>query len=112
MQLLALLHLVAHHRALGEYDAALALARRALALDPFAESVHRELIALHYEAGDRASALAEYERLRALLHDELGIEPMAETQGLRAAILRGATLPAASAQPAVSSPAVTATHAL
>jgi predicted ATPase/DNA-binding SARP family transcriptional activator len=109
MQLLAVLRLVAHHRALGEYDAALGLARRALALDPLAEAVHRELIALHYEAGDRASALAQYERLRALLHDEIGVEPMAETQALRAAIVQGAALPAAA--PLVQSPADLAAHA-
>jgi DNA-binding SARP family transcriptional activator len=95
VQFLAVLRLVAHHRALSEYDTAVGLARHALALDPLAESVHRELIALHYLAGDRASALAQYERLRALLHDEIDVEPMAETQALRAIIIQGAALPVA-----------------
>lgn len=87
--------LVAHHRALGEVETALDLTRRALDLDPLAEAVYRDLIALRYEAGDRAAALAEYERLRALLRDELGVEPMTETEALRTAIVRGVPLPAA-----------------
>jgi DNA-binding SARP family transcriptional activator len=93
MQLSTLHRLTTHHRSLGEYAAALGLARRALALDPLAEAIHRELIALPYLAGDRAAALAEFDRLRALLRDELGAEPMAETRALADAISRGESLP-------------------
>ncbi len=93
LQLNTLRQLVGHHRALAEYETTLRLAHQALALDPLAEAIYRELIALHYEAGDRAAALAEYDRLRTLLHDELGVEPMTETQALRAAIVQGAPLP-------------------
>jgi DNA-binding SARP family transcriptional activator len=92
-QLDALRQLVAHHRALREFDAALGLARRALALDPLAESAHRDLIALQAQRGDRAAALAAYERLATLLRDELDVEPMPETEALRAAIASGAPLP-------------------
>ncbi len=92
-QLNTLRQLVAHQRALGDYGAALALARQALALDPLAEAVFRDVIALHYQVGDRAAALAEYARLRTMLRDELGVEPMAETQALLAAIIQGTPLP-------------------
>jgi DNA-binding SARP family transcriptional activator len=93
-QLNALRQLVAHHRALAEYETALHLAHQTLALDPLAEAIYRDLMALHYEAGDRAAALAEYDRLCILLREELGVEPMAETQKLRAAIVQGAPLSA------------------
>ncbi len=81
-QIDALSQLVSHHRALSEYQAAVDLAQQILVLDPLAESAYRELMSLHYLAGDRAAALAEYERLRATLRDELGAEPMAETKAL------------------------------
>ncbi|MGQ0600303.1 MAG: ATP-binding protein, partial [Anaerolineales bacterium] len=99
----ALVQLIGHHRALGEYATALELARRALSADPLSESVHREVIVLHYLAGDRAAALVEHERFRALLREELGVEPMAETQALVAAIAEGGPLPIIEATVAISS---------
>ncbi len=45
-QLDVLGQLVAHHRALGEYETALNLARQRLVFDPLAESAHRDLMAL------------------------------------------------------------------
>jgi DNA-binding SARP family transcriptional activator len=105
IQLNSLRQLVAHHRALAEVDISLDLVRRALDLDPLAEAVYRDLIALRYEAGDRAAALAEYERLRTLLRDELGVEPMAETEALRAAIVRGSPLPAVESPMTAPAPA-------
>lgn len=89
LQLNALRELIAVHRALRQREAALGFVRQALALDPLAEALHRDLIALHYETGDRAAALAAYDRLTALLRDELDIAPMPETQALAEAIARG-----------------------
>lgn len=90
----ALAQMAAHHRALGEYETAVDLTRRVLAIEPLAEAAHRDLIALHYLTGDRASALAAYERLCAGLRTELGVEPMAETQDLFEAVADGRPLPA------------------
>lgn len=104
IQLNSLRQLVAHHRAIGEVDTMLNLIHRALDLEPLAEAVYRDLIALRYEAGDRAAALAEYERLCTLLRDELGVEPMAETEALRTAIVRGLPLPAAEREMATPAP--------
>ncbi|HKZ68936.1 MAG TPA: BTAD domain-containing putative transcriptional regulator, partial [Anaerolineales bacterium] len=94
-QFSALRRLAAHYRTLAEYDPALKLARQAVALDPFSESASRDLITILYEAGDRASALAEYEHLRQRLRDELDVEPMAETQALFTAITAGLPPPKA-----------------
>jgi DNA-binding SARP family transcriptional activator len=95
MQLASLRRLIAHHRSISQYATALDFARQAIALDPLAETIHRELIALPFLAGDRGAALAEYERLRRVLRDELGVEPMFETRALANAIARGEPLPAA-----------------
>ncbi|HET9224293.1 MAG TPA: BTAD domain-containing putative transcriptional regulator [Roseiflexaceae bacterium] len=86
----ALRQLAAHHRSLGSNERALDFARRALAYEPLSEPLSRDLMALHYETGDRTAALAVYERLRGLLYDELAIDPLPETQALHTAILQGA----------------------
>jgi predicted ATPase/DNA-binding SARP family transcriptional activator len=98
-QIEALRRLAAHHGALGDYGAALDLTRRAVALDPLAEAPNREAIAWLYASGDRGAALAAYRRLRGLLWEELGVEPMAETVALAAAIAQGAALPAPAGTP-------------
>jgi DNA-binding SARP family transcriptional activator len=95
MRLEALRRLATHYRARGELGRALHFAQRQLALDPLAEASQRQLMALHYAAGDRAAALAQYAQFRAQLQDELGVEPMPDTQALAAAIGRGEPLPAA-----------------
>lgn len=104
-QLEILGRLVAHHRGLGDYDAALGFVRRKLALDPLLEVAYRELMTLHYLAGDRAAALASFERLRAVLRDELSVEPMAETQALVAQITQGSLSFPTLAAPSYSPPA-------
>ncbi len=78
--------LSAHYRLLGQPRQALPFAQRLLALDPLAEASQRELISLHYMAGDRAAALAQYAHFQAQLEAELGVAPMPETQALAAAI--------------------------
>ncbi len=57
-----------------------------LADDPLQERHHRALIRLHLASGRREAALAQYERCRTLLADELGLAPMAETDALVAAV--------------------------
>jgi DNA-binding SARP family transcriptional activator len=58
-------------------------------VDPLRESMHREVMALHYQRGDRPSALQQYERCREILREELGISPMAPTRHLWQSILDG-----------------------
>ncbi len=52
----------------------------------------RALMAIRYEAGDRAGALSCFERFATRLKAEMHVEPMAETFAVRDAILRGARL--------------------
>jgi DNA-binding SARP family transcriptional activator len=56
------------------------------AAEPLRESAHRILIRIHLAEGNSAEALAQYHRFRALLHDELGLEPSAEMRALVAAV--------------------------
>lgn len=110
-QLETLGRLATHHRGLGDYDAAISFVRRKLALDPLLEGAYRELMTLQYLAGDRAAALASFERLRAALREELSVEPMAETQALVSQIMQGSLSPPMLATPVYASPAVLLTQA-
>ena len=46
------------------------------------ERTHRQLMRLHYRAGDRTAALRQHERCRAALREELGVEPDRRTAAL------------------------------
>ena len=61
---------------------AVSWAKRWAALDPLSEEAGRALIGKLAEAGDRAAALAAFERLAGRLRTELGLAPSAETRGL------------------------------
>lgn len=55
--------------------------------DPLREHVHRELMRFYYQVGDRPAAIAQYNHCAELLGQELGIQPMQETQLLRTQIM-------------------------
>ncbi len=78
----ALTHLVAHQTQRGKYDRALGYAQQQLALDPWREEAHRALMRLLALTGQRSAALAQYEKCRRLLAEELGLEPLEETTTL------------------------------
>jgi len=88
----ALSRTIARDRSRRNYDAATATAHRLLDDDPWREDIVRQLMAIRYEAGDRAGALSAFERFAALLRNEMHTEPMPETFALRDAVLRGARL--------------------
>ena len=77
----------------GEGDKAVSTARRLLALDPLQEQVHRALMRLYIDQGDRSMALKQYQACREVLKAELGIEPEAETQTLHEEIRQGGDAP-------------------
>ncbi len=58
-----------------EYEAGLAYALLTLRYDRARERTHRRLMRLHYLAGDRSTALRQYERCVAALAEELGVKP-------------------------------------
>ncbi|MGC9962398.1 MAG: BTAD domain-containing putative transcriptional regulator [Acidimicrobiales bacterium] len=70
---------VAAAGASGEHDRAIAAARRAVSTDPLDERAHRALIGALDRAGDRAGAVRAFEQCRAVLGDELGIDPSTQT---------------------------------
>lgn len=79
----------------GALARGLAYAQRLVDGDPLAEHGQRRLMRLHYLRGDRAAAIAAFERFERQLKDELGTRPSAETVELMATIERGAAnLPA------------------
>lgn len=59
-------------------------AHRLAAIDPLSEEAHRYLIQLYGYSGRRSRAVAQYEELRRLLDEELGIEPSEDTQRILA----------------------------
>ena len=84
----AVLLLVEASSRLGEHHRATDTARRALALHPLDEALHRALIGALDRAGDRAGAVVAYERCRAVLGDQLGVDPSPETVAVYLAALR------------------------
>jgi DNA-binding SARP family transcriptional activator len=66
----------------GEYASGLACANRQLALNPWDETAYRNAMYLLAQSGHRGAALAQYERCRRRLENDLGIEPEAETTAL------------------------------
>jgi predicted ATPase/DNA-binding SARP family transcriptional activator/Tfp pilus assembly protein PilF len=66
----------------GEYEAAIAYARRWLALDPIHEAAHRALMALYAQAGQREAALRQYQMCERTLAEELDMPPSVETTTL------------------------------
>jgi DNA-binding SARP family transcriptional activator/tetratricopeptide (TPR) repeat protein len=81
--------LVDVRRATGDWRAVVRLARRALAHDNLQETMHRALMEAYARTGERTEAIRQYDALRATLKDELGVEPLSETEQLRTAILSG-----------------------
>lgn len=70
----------------GDLAGAVEWARRALELGPTREAVARRLIRLLDRVGDRASAVAAYDRLAERLRAELDVAPAPETEELIAAV--------------------------
>ena len=68
--------------------AAVAAAEELLLLEPFGEEGYRLLMRAQAAAGNRAAALMTYMRCRAVLGDELGVEPSPETERTYLHILR------------------------
>ncbi len=59
----------------GAYAHALEAALTAVGIDPLRESAQRTLLEVHLAEGNTVEALRQYERFRAMLRTELGVEP-------------------------------------
>jgi predicted ATPase/DNA-binding SARP family transcriptional activator len=85
--------------AAGLYAEAAAAARRQLAFDPWCEGAYRQLMRALAAAGDRAAALAAFERCTQVLLADLGVEPDAVTTALAAQLRQTYTARAADRAP-------------
>jgi LuxR family maltose regulon positive regulatory protein len=63
-----------------EWSRALDLAQQILRDDSFREDIHCTIMRAHAALGNRVAVKEQYESLRKLLREELGVEPVAETQ--------------------------------
>jgi DNA-binding SARP family transcriptional activator len=89
----------------GDTRLAVAAAETATVADPLDEPAYRTLMQAYHAAGEPARALGAYERLRAALRQELGVDPSTATGELHVAILQNrAVTPSAAASPAAESP--------
>jgi predicted ATPase/DNA-binding SARP family transcriptional activator len=85
----ALRRLAKGYEGRGEFARALPHAWRQVELDPWREQAHLQVMRLLALNGQRGASLAQYDRCRRLLRDELGVEPSAETTELYEAIRHG-----------------------
>ena len=81
--------LVAAH----DFDAAIDVARRRLALDPLHEPSHQQLMLLYAWQGDRTAAARQYAVCARVLDEELGVAPLPKTAALDRAVRAGTLAP-------------------
>lgn len=65
-----------------QFEKGLAYGRHILRRDRARECTHRRMMRLYYLAGDRSTALRQYEQCAEVLEDELGVEPSQRTTTL------------------------------
>jgi DNA-binding SARP family transcriptional activator len=82
MYLTLLDKLLSHAAAHQEYEAGQTYGGLLLRHDRAHERTHRQLMRLHYRAGDRTAALRQYERCRTALREELDVKPDRRTLAL------------------------------
>jgi len=103
----SLLHTLAeYYQELGDYKVAQSYIYRLLALEPWDELAHQQLMRTLAIDGQRSAALAQYESCRAHLAEELGVEPSEETKLLYEQIRMGRLKEKVSSQNAASKPAI------
>ena len=103
MYLQALVHLMIYHGGRKDYAQAIGFAQRILQDDPLREDVQRELMKLFALNQQPAEALLQYRRCEEVLREELGIEPMPETQAIFRQLLLGSATEATELDAAVAS---------
>jgi DNA-binding SARP family transcriptional activator len=67
---------------LGDLETAIMLARKALAINPFLENTHCDIMRYLHQLGDRQGMVRQYQSLCDLLHDELDADPHPRTRQL------------------------------
>jgi DNA-binding SARP family transcriptional activator len=85
--------LTLHYESRGAYEQAARYAARQLALEPWREEGHRQLMRALAWGGQRGAALAQYGICCRVLAGELGVEPAPETAALYERIRQGEPAP-------------------
>lgn len=81
--------LTEYHEAREAYPQAQEYALHQIALEPWREEAHRQLMRVLARSDQRSAALAQFEQCRTVLMDELGVEPAPETVALYEQIRHG-----------------------
>lgn len=76
----------------GDYPKGRSYVQRLLQIDPLDERAHQQFMLLLALDDRRSAALAQYQKCRAILQEELGVKPSEETQELFEKISQGETL--------------------
>jgi DNA-binding SARP family transcriptional activator len=74
--------LMRYHAGQQGYEQSIQYGRKILELDPLREEIHREIMRLYHQNGERTQAVRQYESCCHILAEELDIPPMPETQAL------------------------------
>ena len=82
LHLNCLTRLMEFHASRNNFEQGIAYGHEILRRDPVREEIHRGLMRLYLESGQRALAIHQYTRCRELLEQELGLLPLEETQAL------------------------------
>ncbi|MEZ4734662.1 MAG: BTAD domain-containing putative transcriptional regulator [Caldilineaceae bacterium] len=75
--------------AAGDEEGALQAAQRQLLLEPWLETAHRQIMRILAQRGQRAAAIAQYNRCRQVLVEEFNVEPETATLALYQQIVDG-----------------------
>ncbi len=89
MALAGLYQLATHYAQEQAFVTAVPYYRRVLALEPWLEEAHEQLMVALAMSGQRSAALAQFETCRSLLAEELGVEPSPDTLAIYQRILSG-----------------------
>jgi DNA-binding SARP family transcriptional activator len=95
-----LCRLMEYYTGRKNFGQSIALAQEILRRDPVREEIHRALMRVYLDSGQRSLAIRQYAQCRELLDRELGVSPLDETQALYHQIV-AASHPAA---PAIEQP--------
>lgn len=82
LHLNCLTRLMECHASRKNLEQSIALAHEILRRDPMREEIHRALMRLYLESGQRTQAMRQYLQCRDILDQELGVAPLEETQVL------------------------------
>ncbi len=83
----SLAYLMQYYERQNDYTRSAYFGQQILSIEPLREEIHRSLMRLYIQSGQRSLAVRQYETCRSILEKELSIPPMPETQALYALLI-------------------------